>query len=329
MTSIKLIYRKKKVSFNSIENVFDALLPYLGKNIEKIELPCESSGLINRIKNILFVQKIAKNSLLHITGHDHYLALGLKNYNTILTIHDVEFLKRNVGVKKFILKKLWMDYPIKNVKMITTISEFSKKEILNLNNYKTPIIVINDPLTLSIKKKDTPFNSNCPNILHIGTKPNKNLPNLIKALNGLNCHLTIIGKLNLDLKDLLATNKINYTSKSNLTNKEMVQEYEHCDFLAFVSIYEGFGLPIIEAQAMGRAVITSNTASMPEVAGDGAYFVNPFDVNEIKKGILELIQNEELRTRLLTLGFENVKRFEPEAIALKYKELYRSVWSDN
>jgi glycosyltransferase involved in cell wall biosynthesis len=325
---VKLIYRKKKIGFNSIENVFDALLPYLGENIEKIELPYESSGLINRIKNILFVRKIAKNSIIHITGHDHYLALGLRKKNTILTIHDVEFIKRNKGLKKILLQKLWMDYPIKRVEMVTTISEFSKKEILNIGHYKTPIIVINDPLTLTIKETSNTFNTVCPNILHIGTKPNKNLPNLIKALSGINCHLTIVGELTPSLIDLLITNNINYTSKSNLSNKEIVEEYEHCDLLAFVSIYEGFGLPIIEAQAMGRAVITSDAASMPEVAGDGAYIVNPFDVNEIKKGILELINNVELREQLIKNGLENVKRFDPQKIAEQYLKLYKEVMNE-
>lgn len=324
MTSVKLIYRKKKAGFNSIENVFDALLPYFGKHIEKIELPFESTGLINRIKNIWYVRKIAKNTVIHITGHDHYLALGLKKENTILTIHDIEFIKRNKGFKKFLLKKLWMDYPIKRVKMVTTISKFSQQEILHLNNYKTPICVINDPLTLTIEKKDKSFNTTCPNILHIGTKPNKNLPNLIKALKEINCRLTIIGKLNQILEDQLIANNINYTSKSNLSNTEIVEEYEHCDLLAFVSTYEGFGLPIIEAQAMGRVVITSNIAAMPEVANGSALLVNPFNVDEIREGILNLIENNELRNRLITLGFENLKRFQPELIAKQYLDLYQA-----
>lgn len=322
MTSIKLIYRKKKESFNSIENVFDALLPYLGTHVEKVELPFNNSGFINRIKNIRYVKQLAKDSLIHITGHDHYLALGLKKENTILTIHDIEFIKRNQGLKKILLQKLWMDYPIKRVKMITTVSEFSKQEILRLNDYKTPIQVIHNPLTLKIEPKLKDFNHDCPTILQIGTKENKNIYRLIDALKEIKCHLVIIAKENKAIVDALEKNHISYTFKSNISNQEMIEAYYNCNLVSFVSTYEGFGLPIIEAQAAGRVVITSNVASMPEVAGDGALLVNPFKVDEIRDGIREIINNEGLRNRLIDAGFENVKRFQPEQITKQYLDLY-------
>lgn len=326
MSLIQLIYRKFNKNFHSIENVFSALEPFL--RVQKIELPYLSQGLINRIKNILFFNKLSAD-LLHITGHDHYLLLGFNKKPTILTIHDIESLNRKKGLKKWLFKKIWFDYPIKYATCITTISEFSKAEILSISNYKTPIHVIHNPLTLKIKYSPKPFNYNCPTILHIGTKANKNLTLLIKALNGIKCHLNIIGKPSFELDSLLDSNNISYTFKSNLTNEEMIKEYENCDLLAFVSTYEGFGLPIIEAQAAGRVVITSNVASMPEVAGDGAYFVNPYDTNEIRKGVLELINNDSLREVLIKNGLENVKRFEPQKIANQYLELYNQVLNEN
>lgn len=325
MKSVKLIFRKKKDAFNSIENVFDTLIPYLGKKLNKIELPYGSVGFIKRIKNIFFVRQIAKNNLIHITGHDHYIAFGCKKEQTILTIHDIEFIKRSNGLKRFLLKKLWMDWPIARVGFVTTISEFSKKEILSLNNYKTPIKVIYNPLTLPIIAKEKVFNEACPNILHIGTKNNKNLHRLIEALDKINCHLTIIGPLNNGLKEQLKSYKINYTSKQNISNADIVKEYENCDLLAFVSTYEGFGLPIIEAQAMGRVVISSNVASIPEIVNNSVHLVDPFNVNSIKDGIKELIENEKLRTKYIQLGFENIKRFQPEQIAQQYIKLYESI----
>src|SRR5690554_6704868 len=143
----KLVFRKPATAFHSIENVFNALLPFL--KVEKVELPYESSGLKKRLKNILFLRK-HKNDLIHISGHDHYL-LWVPFKNAILTIHDVEALKRKKGFKKWLFKKLWFDWPIKNAKVLTTISEFSKKEILSLGNYQTPIQVIYNPLTLPLE----------------------------------------------------------------------------------------------------------------------------------------------------------------------------------
>ncbi len=123
MPLIHLIYRKSNTAFHSIENVFNTLLPYL--KVQKTELPYTSSGILNRWRNISFSKKL-NSKLLHITGHDHYLILGLLRKKTILTIHDIEILKRSSGIKKFLLKKLWFDWPIKYATCITTISEFQK-----------------------------------------------------------------------------------------------------------------------------------------------------------------------------------------------------------
>lgn len=322
MPLIHLIYRKPNTAFHSIENVFNTLLPFL--KVDKTELPYTSSGILNRWRNISFTKRL-NSELFHITGHDHYLILGLLRKKTILTIHDIEALKRSTGIKSFLLKKLWFDWPIKYATCITTISEFSKNEILSLSNYKTPIQVIHNPLTLPIEHTPKQFNTNCPNILHIGTKQNKNLNRLIMAIKDIKCHLTIIGELDINQTKLLHSNEINYTSKTNLSNKEMIEEYINCDILAFVSTYEGFGLPIIEAQACGRVVISSNIASIPEIADNGALLVNPLDVNDIKNGFNQLINNSKLRDELISKGLENVKRFQPEIIANQYWQLYDSI----
>lgn len=316
-----LVYRKKLSVFNSIENVFDILLPLL--QINKVELPYPSKGLTYRIKNILFLKR-KTNSLIHITGYDHYL-MWWPFKNTILTIHDIEALKSKKGIKRWIFKKLWFDWPIKNAKVVTTISEFSKSELIKLNKYRTDIKVIHNPLTLPVNYIPKEFNAECPRILHIGMKENKNWKRLILALKGIKCQLILIGEQNADTKNLLEASKIKYQFKSNLTNQEVVEEYINCDMLAFVSTYEGFGLPIIEAQAVGRVVLTSLVTSMPEVAGDGALLVDPYSVQQIKSGIERLIQNKELRDRLIVNGLENVKRFSVENISRQYAHLYETI----
>ena len=322
MRKTLLIYRKKRPEFNSIENVFNALSPFL--DVEYIELPYFSTGLINRFKNISFIRK-QKALLNHISGYDHYLALGLKRKKTILTIHDIEVLKRTIGLKRYILKKIWFDWPIKKVNTVTTISEFSKMELLRLNNYKTPIVVIPNPLTLPLAYIPKKFNSHCPTILHLGVKANKNLSRLIQAIKEIPCTLVIVGAPNPSIIQELTNNIINYTFKTNISNDEIIKEYQNCDILSFVSTYEGFGLPIIEAQALGRAVITSNCSSMPEVSGDGALLVNPNSIEEIRAGIKRLIVDTQLREDLIKKGLENIKRFKPEKIAKQYTNLYQEV----
>ncbi|NJN83490.1 MAG: glycosyltransferase family 4 protein [Caldilineaceae bacterium] len=86
-------------------------------------------------------------------------------------------------------------------------------------------------------------------------------------------------------------------------------------FFCFPSLFEGFGLPILEAQSLGVAVLTSNSSSLPEVAGDAALLVDPTDVDAIAAAMLRLSQDEALRAELIAKGYENVKRFSWEKAA--------------
>jgi len=316
-----LIYRKKDNCFNSIENVFDRLVVNL--RADKIELPYESRGILPRLKNIAYVTQFRKH-LKHITGHDHYL-LWWPFKKTVLTIHDIEALKRKTGIKKWLFQKLWYDWPIGNASVITTISEFSKKELLSINNYKTPIVVVPNPVTLPLVYTPKVFNTAFPRILHVGIKSNKNLYRLIRALSGLRCELIIVGEATQELEKELHKYQITYEFKTGLSNEEVMQEYVLCDLVAFVSTYEGFGLPILEAQAVGRPVITSNVASMPEVAGKGALFVDPFSVESIKEGILKVITNEVFRNNLIAEGGKNIKKFDVSRIAEMYLKVYSAL----
>ena len=161
-----------------------------------------------------------------------------------------------------------------------------------------------------------------PLILQIGTTANKNLANLIKAVAGIKCRLNIIGELDGKIINLLKESRINYKNKTNLNDLEIRKEYEEADIITFCSTFEGFGLPIIEAQAMLTPVITSNLSPMKEVAGNGAAVVDPHDAEKIREGILRIIKDEGYRKKIIRQGIQNVKKYRPESIAIKYEALY-------
>jgi glycosyltransferase involved in cell wall biosynthesis len=116
-----------------------------------------------------------------------------------------------------------------------------------------------------------------------------------------------------------------FTELGQISHDAVVEAYRRCDFVIFASLYEGFGLPILEAQATGRPVITSNRSSMPEVAGEGALFVDPESVVSIRSAVDSLLHDEGLRISLIEKGYQNVKRFHPNVIAAKYAAVYERI----
>jgi glycosyltransferase involved in cell wall biosynthesis len=291
-------------------------------------MPYVSTGVFRRLKNIIYAA-LHQGNVNHITGDVHYIALLMKRKITIITIHDLEIIRRSRFLKRNFILLFWFILPALRVRYITVISEFTRQELLSYIPVRSSKLrVIPDCLPGAISFVPKSFNSNCPVILQVGTRHNKNLPNLIKAISGLRCRLLILGNLNNSQKELLAQHDVEYQMFTELEYNQVLELYIKCDLLTFISTYEGFGLPILEAQATGRPVITSRATSMPEVAGNGACLVNPWDVNSIREGILKVINDPDYREELISKGRKNAERFRPEIIAERYAELYREIYKD-
>ena len=328
---IKVNYfqRKPRNGFNfSIEFIFNTIREKLAGKIDAQVFICRqfNDGYYSKVINIIDASFLQSGDVNHITGEVHFLNLLMKKKRVLLTIHDCGMMIRKAGMAQKVIKWLYLSAPVKKAQIIATVSEATKNEIINytgVNPDKVRVIPV--PLNPIFQPGVKIFNNQKPVILHIGTGYNKNLNRLIEAIAGINCHLTIVGELSEEHRLALAENEIEYSNEYNISDTRMLEKYQQCDMLSFVSIFEGFGMPIIEAQAVERVVITSNVSSMPEVAGNGAYLVNPLDVDDIRSGILKLIDDGLLRNSLINNGKLNKLRFGSDKIAAMYLELYEEI----
>jgi len=283
-----------------------------------------SNGVFRRIFNL--IEALFRQGDVNIvTGDIHYVSIFLKKRRTILTILDCGFMYDSRGFIRWIQGIIWLKIPVARVQYVVAISESTKKDIVKFTKCNPEKIIV-IPVAISEQYKPHARKVNKkPVLLQIGQADNKNLSRIIKAISGLPVHLSILGNISCDNLRLLSDNKIDYSNSVNVSDEEVFDKYIECDVLVFPSIFEGFGMPILEAQAVGRPVITSNTSSMPWVAGNAAYLVDPLSIDSIRRGVVKVISNKEVQDELISKGLVNVKRFDPGLISTMYLDLFNKL----
>ena len=317
-----LVYRKQRPNAYSIEELFRTVARELRKNIEVIEYEVgKRSNFLRDLRQL----KSMKADIYHVTGDVNYFIPLLPRGRTVLTVHDIgHYLLCLKGFKRQIYRWFWLRWPIRAAGAVTCVSEETKKNIcVYLNFSANELVVIQNcysPLFQPVKKA---FNAKCPTILQVGTQSYKNVTRLVRALKGIQCQLVLIGKIDRELQATLEESGTDYLNHSNLSHAELVREYVACDIVSFASIGEGFGVPIIEAQAVGRPLLTSNISPLREVAGAGACLVDPLDEESMRAGIARLIGDATYRADLVVKGSLNSQRFSPKSTAEQYRAVYQ------
>jgi glycosyltransferase involved in cell wall biosynthesis len=328
--TVRLFFRRANPTGNvSIENSFATMQTAFptdkGFALSAFVSTFYSRGILPRLKAVLEVGR-NQADINHVTGDTNFLALGLPRRNTILTIHDCGLLDGKNWLARWILKIFWLQLPVWHSRLVTVVSEATKRDVMRLTGCRAEkIVVIPTVILPRFQFKSKQFNKAYPVFLHIGNSPNKNLERHAAALAGLPCRLRVIGKISDKQIAHLKNLGLDFTVEYNLTDAELQNSYASADALLFCSTLEGFGMPILEAQAVGRVVITSNVSSMPEVAGGGAVLVDPLSIADIRAAIDRIIQDNDYRNTLINTGLENVKRFDPSVVAAQYAAVYKRV----
>ncbi|WP_040305364.1 glycosyltransferase family 4 protein [Caminibacter mediatlanticus] len=303
--------------------------------INKVEIIECSSNIYSIKEQFELFKKIPKCDVFW-SPHYNIPVLPIKAKKRIVTIHDVYHLAfyDTLNLKQKLYAKFMINQAVSKSDIILTVSEFSKNEIIKYTNTKKEIKVIYNAINFNkfkvinnnLEKLKNKYSLPNEFILFVGNvKPHKNLKRLLLAIKDLDINLVIVGKKDgfitgdESIKKLVTNanlkGKVYFTGY--VKDEDIPVIYNLAKLFVFPSLYEGFGIPPLEAQACGCPVIVSNVASLPEVCGDSALYCNPYDVNDIKEKIEVLLNNEQLREELIQKGFENIKRFSWEKSAKK------------
>jgi len=322
-----LVNRDPEGGGTSIEEIFGGLSNELSDKVDIVWFHYSPRHSI--IKNVQNLRQ-KRADVYHITGGVYFLAYFLLKHSIILTIHDIGGYKELKGLKRWIYRVFFLKFPMNLADAITTVSEFTRNDIIKFfgNRIANKIDVIHNPIPSEFSRNDKSFNSNLPRILQVGTGANKNLISVIKAVAGMEVSLVIIGKLSITDQEHLKSYNIRFENYYNLKYDEVYDQYCSADMVLFVSTHEGFGMPVLEAQVLGRPVIASRCTSIPEIGGEGVHYIDdPLNISEIRAGIRKVIEDVHYRNDLIEKGFKNKERFKTSDVAQEYSNLYRIVYA--
>lgn len=291
------------------------------------------------------INQLKKDKILVFHGLSGELPVGIQktNIKTVVTIHDLIFI-RYPKLYSFFDQKIHvfkLRNALRTADKIVAISEQTKRDIvdfLRVDEDRVQVIYQGCHQVFKVKatenfKKQVLFKYNLPSayVLNVGTiNERKNVLSLVKAIKGINVSLVIVGKKTAyyqEIERYIIQN--NLQSRifviQGLTLKELSALYQQASLFVYPSVFEGFGIPIIEALYSKIPVITSTGGCFPEAGGPNSIYVKANDINELTNQIRKILLNEELRKVMIKKGYEFVQKFNDENIANFYMNVYKSI----
>ncbi|MGC8836936.1 MAG: glycosyltransferase family 4 protein [Anaerolineae bacterium] len=289
----------------------------------------------------------------HVVDHSYgHLVHALDPRRTVVTVHDLALLGAGEPAGRWGLSaRLWrwaLQGALKAARLIAD-SRFTRDELLRWTDYPPQRVAVVPcgvasafrPLDDRTHLEAVRARYGLPNgrlLLHVGlASPRKNLPGLLRAValvrgaGAEGVHLVQVGATPGKAERALTTELglegwVHWLG--TVPGEDLPALYNLADCFVFPSLYEGFGLPVLEAMACGTPVVCSNLASLPEVAGDAALLVDPREPAALARAILDMLEDETLRGRLREAGLRRAAAFTWARTAAATANIYREVWRE-
>jgi glycosyltransferase involved in cell wall biosynthesis len=312
------------------------------ENFKKFVLKIPDRPFIGRqwlLDEILLPSFLKHNKCSVFHRPSGYTMPSVKNVFKILTVHDLRTL--TIGDKLWAQDITYYKKTLNALDMCVVVSECTKRDLLknfSMDERKIKVIylgadkrfrLLDTPVVESVLSK---YGIKRPYLLSVGSVPRKNINGIIKGFYAskasdnfqlvLSCSMDV-SKYQQMADDLGVGDRV--LILSSLSDQELVALYNGCHAFVFPSLYEGFGLPILEAMQCGAPVITSNISSCPEVAADAAILVDPGSTRKIAAAIDQMCSDDILRKQFIEKGFQRAKHFSWDRFAQEMKKVYSSV----
>ncbi len=304
------------------------------------------------LRGIVYWRKQLRRDDIDVFHSTYYPIPPMVDTKTVLTVHDVRLMRfpETYSRARYWFLKLAVPYSVKRADKIIADSDFTKEELVKLLGVPREKIAVVHPGAnprfkpirdqTSLKRVKAKLSLPDRFVLFVGhLEPRKNLARLVEAFSILKSKtklphkLVILGRESWGYEPVFeAAERHNECSDIVFTGyvdeDDLPLVYNLADALAFPSLYEGFGLPLLEAMACGVPVVTSKVSSLPEVAGKAAILVDPYNVEEIADGLAAVLEDEALRQALINKGLDRAKKFRWEEAAAQIIHAYEEVISE-
>ncbi|WP_027371292.1 glycosyltransferase family 4 protein [Desulfovermiculus halophilus] len=326
----KIYFDDRWIGDHGIGRFADALQQRL--DLQALRLKGSPSSPFDPVRMLAKTWRLPSRAVAFSPGYNAPLVV-VRPY--VFTMHDLNHLDvpANSSVAKRLYYRIVLKRACRKASRVLTVSEFSRDRIIDWSGVSPEKVTnVSNGVDSHYRPHGDKYDTDFTYLLSVGNrKPHKNERRLVEAFARarINQEIRLLftgeptDELQSAIRHLNLSSRVSFAGR--VAEDRMPSLYRGALGLLFPSLYEGFGLPVLEAMACGIPVLTSNVTSLPEIAGDAALLVDPLDVDAISRKIEQLVDDVLLREKLRTKGLKRANMFSWDYVASRVKEVLEEV----